>query len=442
MLSLSAGIKNRFGKIALLLLALLALSRLLFLLWHVQAVAYPDSVSYQQVRDLLMSGQWSDTVGSFRGQSFPMAWMLSEILGVNYPVISLLLNFVLTILGVAILWTVDGKMGFWFGFAAAYLFLMHASIDFMTTYLTESILFGVLVLNFALILAFQYRSTYRWSVLAPAIVVSTCILNSLKTWLVIFPGIYFACQILLSLFVLRSDRKTILSAIVMFLAVLLVPKVFYRPALGNTPAILNMGIFMKSYRSDLFVEKQLERSTLSEKRRQDLLGAAVKTTECFNDSHYACMSQGADSVQSVFRTVYLSDTVGVFEIARISWIRLVKNIAGAESNSANYGPVSELGHSWMPKGLLGRTALALYFAALMLIAWSLLRWKAFEYGGMLCLGIATLVTFLFLSVGSGGAETARVELPGYILFYLVLTTMLVKLFRWRSILVTKVERSK
>jgi hypothetical protein len=371
-----------------------------------------------------------ESIKAYRGQTFPFFWMLSDRLRLPYPFFAFLVNLGLAGTAVALLHRYRPAYAHAFAVVAGGLLFSQGILDFMSVYLSESVLLGVFLLNAASLLcmheqsssASRYDLPLRWGL----VLISSVMMNSLKPWLLIFNIVHFAGDFVVHCLLRPINKSGLMQRALLLVLAIGAAKLCYSPAFTNTPATINMGIFMKLRRADLYVEQRLQNPDLPPQRRAELLSVLPSAQTCPNDFHYACLSQGESAVLNTFRTIYLNDARGWFEILRISWNRFHSNIRFAQSaKKPQYGSLGPIGHKQMPGGTFSSMLFVVFLCCTFLIAVRLvfLRKASEPELQYLVFSVSAVALFLFLAAGSGGTEPERVELPGYIAFYVTIAVL-------------------
>ncbi len=406
--------------------------------------SFVDTEGYAEVLKFLKNAQFVATQTHLRGQTFPAVWWLSQQINISYS----LLAFVMSLIAVLLLKLCmprDGQLARWISTITCLLILSsHATFDFLTTYLTESLTFTFIALWLAASVAFFRHVHQSILVVIRDVIVYAILLvamHSLKPWLLILPLVFLVTHIILhGVIALVKAQKTRYILIVKSLLALFIglgaSRFIYSPAPEQSPVTNNLRSFLRIYKADVFINNRLENGWLSDNRRNELEQAYSDAKRCAFDSHSACAHISGGVIKEVFFKAYLSDFAGPVELSRIGMQRWWNNVRHGDSSSTAYGTLKDAGHTIFSRNgkimvlfipihlfvFLG--SIALYLQSAWLRFQNLSETASIRLIRCLSLSAASTALILFLGVGSGGLEPGRVEQPGYLIFLLSLPILL------------------
>lgn len=342
-------------------------------------VSFPDTVGYEEIRNLIQQSEWRKTRFGFRGQTFPIALFLAQIFNLRFTIfVSLVSAFAGGLLYLATT-SYSRLSGFiTLGWLCLYL-TSREHLSWQTCLLTESLQFGCISIFLAacIVLEKSFQNLFSLSsgtkfytkakLLVPptiAMIIAVGTLHSLKPWLLLLPAVYAFIRPLVSIcFVTREEirqtrqiffRAAAISAIV-FLAITLA-KVSYVSGFSRGPGNANTIAFLTRERSDLFLAKRLasvtstaksEESARSAELRQLLTEIGPGIQACAGRA-WNCDLKWAGVIGSpwttdskrpfkIFETIYLRDLWGLLELLKISVSRIALNLNEGLTFSTYYG---------------------------------------------------------------------------------------------------------
>jgi hypothetical protein len=390
---------------------------------------YPDTASYKRTAQMIQDLQFLETRTDYRGQTFPLAYLLSVTSGISYAIVALLLNIFFCMLSILLLSNLQPWIRWIFLVSLLIGFTSHGPADFLTTYLTESLVYPMLALFVAsaLWIGISPDETKRLKIIKAGVCIVTIILlNSLKPWFLMIPGVFLFCYSLIyfarMILHRHTDRERFLRTLAICLVGIFLSRLIYSPGIDNTPSN-NMGLFLKNYRSDLYVQEKLKQGDLSEEDRTRLSRAYTQAVLCLHDPTFGCRNSDIREVRKAFRDIYLKDYSGAKYLLQLFLKRWRWNLRIGESENVKYGTLPLIGHKLFSKlGIVLKYSLVLFLICLCLLAIRAVLGKE-EHSAVttiLSISVTIIPLYAFLAVGSGRSEMPRVEFPAYYLYLLVI----------------------